>query len=153
MFNLSDLMVRQMVFVRQDCRIGQAAKLLCACNQTILPILNQCSEIVGILTEKDILKWLCNLRDKNAEVLMCMRTKFVCIATNTGLIDLVRLFAEKNYRHVLVVSDGVLMGVVNRTDLIKYLLSIGMTDEKTAVGINEKKTATKCMQGGFDTKL
>jgi predicted transcriptional regulator len=128
-FDLRNFIVRGLVYIDPNCQFARAAKLLCASSQIILPVVNECLEPVGILTEKDILAGLCNGIDRNTKAAECMQTKFTVISENIGLIDIVRIFASENYKQIMVVCEGVLVGLVNRTAIIKYLL-----DEKSAAG-------------------
>jgi predicted transcriptional regulator len=136
MFDIKDLISKDISFVVDHCQLAEAVRLLCTSDQFLLPVVNQCLEPVGILTEKDVLAWLCNGRNKNAEVVDCMQTEFITLDDKTGLIDMMCIFARENHREILVVSDGVLTGLIKRGNIIKYLI-----DKRTAAsGRVEKKT-------------
>lgn len=127
MFDLRNFIIRKIVYIDPSCRFAQAAKLLCASSQIVLPVVNECVEPVGILTEKDILAGLCSGIDRNTKAAECMQTRFTVISEDIGLIDIVHIFAGENYRQIMVVSEEVLVGLVNRMAIIKYLI-----DEKSA---------------------
>ena len=136
MFDIKDFIRSDAVFVDSQCQITEAARLLCTSGQIVLPVVNQCLEPVGILTEKDILAWLYNGRKRDAKVTDCMRVKFTTLDDKTGLIDMVYIFAGGNYREIPVVSNGVLTGLIKRGDVIKYLV-----DQKTAADRQVEKKA------------
>ena len=138
MFDLRDFIVREIVYIDEDCRLGQAAEMLCDSGQVVLPVVNQCLELVGILTEKAVLAYLCSGRDRNIKAAKCMQTKFTSVDENTGFIDVVCVFARENYRQIPVVSEQVLVGLFNRTDIIRYLM-----DAKSAASRRSNKKV-KC---------
>ncbi|MDD5134631.1 MAG: CBS domain-containing protein [Phycisphaerae bacterium] len=127
MFNLGDFIVRNVAYVDENCGLTQAAKLLCVSGQIILPAVDDCIKPVGVLTEKDILRRFLKSKGKDSKVAEGMHTNFTAIGENAGLIDIVRIFAGENFSQIMVVSEGVLVGLVNRTAIIKYLM-----DEKSA---------------------
>jgi predicted transcriptional regulator len=129
MFDLKDLTRDKIAYIDERWRLDEAAEVLCNCDQVFLPVVNRNLEPVGIITEKDILSWVCNGRDKNARVSDCMRTKFTTIDSKTSLVDLVYIFARENHSQMQVVSNGIVCGLIKRSSVIKYLL-----DRKKAAG-------------------
>lgn len=138
MFDIKDFIRSDAVFVDSQCQIAKAARLLYTSGQIVLPVVNQCLEPIGILTEKDILAWLYNGRKRDAKVTDCMRVEFTTLDDKTGLIDMVYIFAGENYREIPVVSNGVLTGLIKRGDVIKYLL-----DKRTTAG-KQAKNKIEC---------
>ncbi len=130
MFDIKELIGSEVVFVDNCCQLAEAARLLCISDQLVLPVVNECLEPVGIVTERDVLAWLCSGKDRKAKVSDCMRMKFATIDTCAGLADAVCIFAEENHREIPVVSDGVLKGLIKRGSLVKYLI-----DEKAAAKV------------------
>ena len=122
MFDIKELIRNDIAFIDSHCRLSEAAGVLCVSDQLVLPVVNECLEPVGIVTERDVLAWLCSGKDRKAKVSGCMRTEFATIDDRAGLIDVVYIFAEENHREIPVVSDGVLTGLIRRSSLIKYLV-------------------------------
>lgn len=122
MFNLKDLTRDRIAYIDERWRLNEAADLLCSCDQVFLPVVNRNLEPVGIITEKDVLTWICNGRDMNARISDCMRTEFMTIDDKTGLVDLVYMFARENHCQMQVVSNGIVSGLIKRGSIIKYLL-------------------------------
>ena len=52
-----------------------------------------------------------------------MRKHPVCVAPDTELFTLVSIFVHHGYRHLPVVEDGHLLGLVSRRDILKALES------------------------------
>jgi predicted transcriptional regulator len=134
MFDIKELIRKDAAFIDDHCRLAEAARLLCVSDQLLLPVVNECLEPIGVVTEKDVLGWLCAGRDRDAKVADCMQTEFTTLDDSAGLIDVVYMFARENHREIPVVSDGVLAGLIKRGNLIKYLI-----DKKTAANRGAEK--------------
>ena len=138
MFDIKELIRNDIAFIDDRCRLAETARLLCISDQLILPVVNECLEPVGIVTEKDVLSWLCTGRDRDAKAADFMQTKFTTLDYGAGLIDVVYMFTVEKHREIPVVSDGVLAGFIKRGSLIKYLI-----DKKASAG-RQPKEKTKC---------
>ncbi len=125
MFDIKELIRNDIAFIDHHCRLAEAARLLCVSDQLVLPVVNECFEPVGMLTERDVLAWLCSGKDRNARVADYVRTEFTTIDDRAGLVDVICIFAGENHREILIVSDGVLAGLIKRGNLIKYLIDKG----------------------------
>lgn len=134
MFDLKDLIRDKIAYIDERWRLDEAAVLLCNCDQVFLPVVNRNLEPVGIITEKDILNWVCNGRNKEARISDCMRTEFTTVDSGTGLVDLVYIFAKENHCQMQVVSDGIVCGLIKRSSLIKYLLDKERAADKLGCG-------------------
>lgn len=80
--------------------------------------------IEGIISERDIARGLdvhdTDLPDKKVEDLMT-RSVFTCTCEDT-ISNLMRLMTEKRIRHVPVVEDQELIGLVSIGDVVKFRL-------------------------------
>jgi CBS domain-containing protein len=50
-----------------------------------------------------------------------MRKHPVCVQPQTELFTLASIFVHHGYRHLPVVEDGVLLGIVSRRDILKAM--------------------------------
>jgi predicted transcriptional regulator len=133
MFDIKKLIKNDIAFIDCSCLLAQAAKLLSVSDQWVLPVVNEYLEIIGIVTEKDVLAWLCSGKDRKAKAIDYMRTEFVTIDAGAEIAIIAYIFAEENYKEVPVVSDGILTGLITRSSVIKYLI-----DEKAAIKVQSK---------------
>lgn len=114
----------QMVFtVRPDDSIVEAVRRLAQHNIGALVVVNAAGEPVGMLSERDIIRDLAVSSDvlsKSAEDLMSRR-----ITTGTLGDDVDAVFqtmTHRRFRHLPVVEDGRLIGLVSIGDLVKAVL-------------------------------
>ncbi len=81
-------------------------------------------EIVGIVSERDIIRRVV-LQDKKVDkisVQEIMSTELTTITPETLMEECMRLITEKRIRHLPVLCDGSLCGIVSIGDVVKYLI-------------------------------
>ncbi len=73
---------------------------------------------VGILTERDLVRLAAEGADANAKVGEWMTADPYTITSDVEVADAWNTLAERGYRHIPVVDDGELVGVVSMRDLV-----------------------------------
>jgi nucleotide-binding universal stress UspA family protein/predicted transcriptional regulator len=97
-------------------KLPQAVALMQRHKFRSLPIIDD-GKVVGILTDRDIRTNLNHL--EALEVRQVMTTKVIAVSPHTSVWDAARLLSERKIGAVPVVDDGVLVGIVSTTDLLK----------------------------------
>jgi CBS domain-containing protein len=147
-----DVMVRDVVTVHPDMDVAEAVKLLIEHDVSALPVLNNEGNLVGVLSEADLIHraeigtekhrpwWLeavtggSTLAEEFAKshgkkVGEVMTDGVISVTEETPLSEIAALFERKRIKRVPVVKDGRLVGVVSQSNLIQALASlIGRTD-------------------------
>jgi CBS domain-containing protein len=88
--------------------------------------------LVGIVTERDLIgaaaAQIFGLKQKSKSALLksikikeVMKKRVVTTAPNTPIKDVAHLMADKKIGCVPVVSDGVVVGLVTTTDILRYV--------------------------------
>jgi CBS domain-containing protein len=82
--------------------------------------------LVGFVSERDCLEYLANesfygspAPPQRAETIM--RKHPICVQPNTELFTLASIFVNHGYRHLPVVENGELLGIVSRRDILKAM--------------------------------
>jgi CBS domain-containing protein len=89
-------------------------------------------ELVGIVSERDVARGL-NLRGAEllgAAVSEIMTTKVVTCDPNEGLDSLAAIMTERRIRHMPVVDNGELVGIVSIGDVVKSRIEQLETDRE-----------------------
>jgi len=141
-----DVMVRDVVTVRPDTDVADAIKLLAEHDVSALPVLDKEGNLVGVLSEADLIHraeigtekyrpwWLeavtgaSTLAEEFAKshgkkVGEVMTESVISVTEETPLSEVAALFERKRIKRVPVVEDGKLVGMVSRSNLIQALAS------------------------------
>ena len=102
--------------------IYDAMEILLENDITGLPVVNDNKTLVGIITEKDILKLLSVLENDTAIVEDFMTKEVVSIDQQEDLIAVCECLIKNNFRRIPIISKGKLTGIISRKDIIKYIL-------------------------------
>jgi len=132
MFKAKDVMKTDIVTVGRQTPVYEAIRTLVENNITGLPVVNDDGSIAGIVTEKDVLSLLYNIEDGESKVEDFMTKGVVSFNQEDSLIDITECLIENHFRRVTVTSNGKLVGIISRKDIIAYILKLRRKD-KTAV--------------------
>lgn len=104
-----------------------------------LPVVNENSEVIGVVTEDDVLDAIIEgrtIHEFTAETIMtCGHAEHnvcaspVTVSTNTPIEDIVRLMHDSRITILPVVDGGKLVGVVARKNIINALAEPGFWHE------------------------
>ncbi len=122
MFETKAIMTTEVIAVKRQTPIGRVIKILLENNITGLPVVNDDTALVGIISEKDILNLLSDLKDDSAKVEDFMTKDVVSFEQNEDLIAICGCLIKNNFRRVPIVAEGKLVGIISRKDIIKYIL-------------------------------
>ena len=117
------IMSTDVVSVRRDAPIYEAIELLVAKDITGIPVVNDDGTLAGIVTEKDILSLLGDVRFATGTVEQYMTRDVVAFDVEEDFIAICECLMKNHFRRVPILSDGKLVGIVSRHDIIKYIAS------------------------------
>ncbi|NOY13426.1 MAG: CBS domain-containing protein [Deltaproteobacteria bacterium] len=100
--------------------IGEARELMTRFSFNAVPVLDGQS-LVGIIT-RQIVEKAAHHKLQRMVISEVMSTDFDAVGPETPLADLQRGIIEHNQRCIPVLKDGQLVGIVTRTDLLRYLI-------------------------------
>ena len=149
MITANDIMTQEVISISPESEIAQAAKLLLTNRINGVPVINDASELVGILCQSDLIIQQKNIPipslftlldgfipltsskklDKEVEkiaatkVADAMTPDPVTVNSDTGIEEIAALMVEKNYHTLPVVDANKLVGIVGKVDVLKTLIS------------------------------
>ncbi len=125
MFKAKDIMTKVVITARPEMLIYDAIRTLANRNITGLPVVDADLALVGVLSEKDVLKTLYAAEGSPEQTVKdFMSTDVVSFDANASLIDLCDCLTEGNFRRVPITEDGKLLGIVSRSDIIQAILKL-----------------------------
>ncbi len=123
MSELDQLMKANVIAVKKQTPIYEALELLHDHNVTGLPVVDDSKCLVGIISEKDVLALLLVPAEESATVGDYMSEDVFSFDYDDGLIPICECFVKNDFRRVPILSDGRIVGIITRRDIIKYILS------------------------------
>ncbi|MBW8001887.1 MAG: CBS domain-containing protein [Planctomycetes bacterium] len=136
-FKAKDIMVSAVISVKPSTEAYEAIRLLVENNITGLPVVNDDMSLAGIVSEKDVLKLLYYNGEATGEVATTvekyMTKEVVSFDENENLIEICDSFIKNHFRRVPILSDGKLVGIISRRDIIKYILHLRHKDKVMVV--------------------
>jgi CBS domain-containing protein len=120
---------------------SRAAKLMVDRKISALPIVNG-TELVGIITDSDLMKWLDALgaaqmgvtRFLSQPVSALMRASVVTATPETLLVDVTAVFRRRRIRHIPVLDGGLVMGMISDRDVRRSIGWSGIRDLQAEYG-------------------
>jgi len=125
MFKAEDVGTRMVITTRPDMPIYDAMRLITNRNITGLPVVDADLNLVGVLSEKDVLKLLYETADRSDHTVAdYMSTKVVTLDANSTLVDLCDCLIDGNFRRVPLTEDGKLCAIAGTSDVIRGILRV-----------------------------
>ena len=144
----SDIMTLDVVSVKSDCTVYQMAELMVNRRISGVPVVGDNDEVVGIVTEADLLHrpelerqerdragWLLRLfcgpensairyiKSFGMHASEVMTSPAIVVDGGTPVGEIARILEEKKIKRVPVVHSERLIGIVSRTDLMKCIIA------------------------------
>lgn len=122
MVKAKDIMSTTVTTVHEYANVMEVIKLLVEHNVTGLPVVDDSGRLLGMVTEKDILMLLLYDPDvKGKTVTDLMTTEIIHFDEDDNLMSIFESLVQSNFRRVPILSEGRLVGIVSRRDIIKFL--------------------------------
>jgi CBS domain-containing protein len=125
MFKASDVAKKMVITVRPDMPIYDAIRLMANRNLTALPVVDAELNLLGVLSEKDVLRLLYETADRVEQTVAdYMTTKVASLNVSASLIDLCDHLIDSPARVIPLTEDGKLCAIASRSDLIQGILRV-----------------------------
>lgn len=123
MLEAKDIMTKQVVCIRKDTPIFEAIRMMADNNITGIPVIDDNSTLVGMLSEQDVLRLFHTYDDeKDRTVNDFMTQPAIHFEENEPLLDVCYCLRDNAIRRVPITSNGKVTGVISRSDILKRIL-------------------------------
>ena len=110
----------KLITIAPEQPIQEAVALLDRHNIGAIVVLNASGALAGILSERDIVRQLGHHSDLLAQsVNTVMTSKVVTCLPQDDLMSVAHVMTERRFRHLPVVEDGALLGIISIGDVLK----------------------------------
>lgn len=119
MLKAQDIMTKDVISVRQDTPVEEALELLLAHKITGVPVVEEDMTLVGIVTEKDLLRLFYGLQSAKGKMVEDFMTQpAVHFEENENLEEICKCLLDVTFRRVPVTEKGKVVGIVSRPDVL-----------------------------------
>jgi len=110
--------------ITPDKTLRQAARLMDKHRIGALVVVDQAGQVVGILSERDIIRFAAHHTAVfDVPVSKAMTKKVVSGSPDDDVKAVMRTMTEKRFRHLPILEQGQLVGMISIGDLLKELLN------------------------------
>ena len=118
-----DVMRRDAVLIKEKDNVQKISKLLTEHKISNAPVVNAANELLGIVSEKDIIKAM-NVENFTQLTARDIMTKtVVTVKENDPLEYVAKIFTEKPYRKLPVLDGKKVIAIINRENIIENFMN------------------------------
>lgn len=117
-----DIMNKNVIVTTEKTTIGQAMNMCIDNAISGLIVVDDRKNVVGVVTEKDLLVAYNFLGNKGEEIKDFVSREILSVSPDTSLVKISNLLVQRNIKRVPVLLDGNLVGVVSRRDIMKAIV-------------------------------
>ncbi|VAW66212.1 hypothetical protein MNBD_GAMMA09-3455 [hydrothermal vent metagenome] len=122
---VKDYMTRNLVTLQPGMDIMQAINVLCENRVPGAPVMDSSGNFVGILVERDCLSAALNAayhEQSGGRVEDFMHRQVDVVEAEDNITDVANQLISSGHRGMPVISNNILVGMINRSDILKALV-------------------------------
>lgn len=124
MFKARDVMTKGVETIYEDKPVFEAIKILAENEWGGLPVVSKDGDLKGVISDKDLLRLLYRKRQEDGTVKDYMTREVTCFDEDDSLAEICESLMNNVFRRVPILSKGKLVGIVSRSDLIRFILKL-----------------------------
>jgi len=125
MLETKSVMTKKLICIGKDTPIVEAIRLMASKNVTGIPVVEDDMTLIGILSEQDVLRLFHTFdEEKDRTVNDFMTQPAIHFEEDERLLDVCYCLRDNSIRRVPVTSNGKVVGVISRSDIIKCILQL-----------------------------
>lgn len=110
----------KVITIAPDQTISEAISRLSSYNIGVLVVLGASGKVVGIISERDIVRRLVEDQELfSREVSEIMTSEVIVGVPDDDVMSVVHTMTEKRFRHIPVIDKGQLIGIISIGDILK----------------------------------
>jgi CBS domain-containing protein len=116
-------MTKDVITVNKETTIQEAIRIIVENNITGLPVVNSKMQLVGIISEKDVLTLLYNVGSRTGKVEEFMSRNVVSFDIEDNVVDVCDCLVNNHFRRVPIVSGPKkkLVGIITRKNIVQRI--------------------------------
>jgi len=124
MLKAKDIMTENIISVREDTPIYEAVEIIVKHGISGMPVVKDDMALVGIVSEKDLIKLFYAKEGENNRVRDFMTQPAVHFDVDESLLDVCDFLMKNIFRRVPITSKDKLAGIISIKDVLGYILEL-----------------------------
>ncbi|MHC4573185.1 MAG: CBS domain-containing protein [Planctomycetota bacterium] len=125
MLRAKDIMTEDTITVRKNTPIYEAVKLMVKHGVSGMPVVEDNTSLVGILSEKDVIRLIyAKENEENQKVRDFMTEPAMHFDEDESLLEVCDFLTRNIFRRVPITSKGKLVGIISIRDTLQYILDL-----------------------------
>lgn len=129
MLKIKRAMTTDVIIVQEDTTIYDAMKILRDNNITGMPVVTDDMRVIGIVSEKDLIKLMYITNHPRPLVKEVMTKEVVSFDEKDDFVEVAECLINNNFRRVPILSGNKLIGIITRNDVIKCFIKYRVSNE------------------------
>ncbi len=126
---VSDYMTRELVTFDPEQSVEEVIEILIKNKISGGPVVNERNELIGIISEGDCIKYICdsryyNMPSDSSSVSHCMIKNVETLDGNMNIFDAAKKFLEAKRRRFPIINKGKLVGQISQKDILKATMKL-----------------------------
>jgi CBS domain-containing protein len=123
MLEAKDIMTKQVVCIKKYTPIFEAIRMMTNNNITGIPVVDDDLNLVGVLSEQDVLRLLHTYDEEQDRTVNDFMTQpAIHFEENEPLLDVCYCLRDNSFRRVPITLNGKVTGVISRSDILRRIL-------------------------------
>lgn len=119
-FRTKDAIAKELVYIKQGTRINEAIKIMADNDIGFIPVIED-GKLVGVFSEKDLMEIVAKGISLDTPIEKIAKKDAITIDSSATLKDAAELMVKHNVRHLPVLENGKVVGVISVRDVIKVV--------------------------------
>ena len=124
MISAGRLMTKNVICVKPETPVMEATRLLVKHKVSGLPVVDEEMNLLGIISEKDMLRLLVEENIESKTVFDFMTKKVISFKDSDSILDICDFLIRNNIRRVPIAKDGKLVGIISRHDILTEIVRL-----------------------------
>ncbi|HZZ73253.1 MAG TPA: CBS domain-containing protein [Pirellulales bacterium] len=125
MYTAQDVMTRNVLCVQEHATVAETTRLLLDHKISGAPVVSADGKLVGVISEFPLLELVFNPDLRKQSICDFVTRELITVTEHTLLSDVAGIFLEHRIRRLPVLENGHLVGLISRSDLLRYSLEAG----------------------------
>jgi len=123
MFEIENIMTKEVISVKRDTAIQETIKIMVENNITGLPVVDDQMQLIGVISEKDIMMLLYDVGSRTGKVEDFMTKNVVSFDQEDNLADVCDCLLKNHFRRVPIVTGPKkkLVGIISRKNIVQSI--------------------------------